>query len=96
MARLVLQGSILKKILITVSCMLASTCVQTPVAVAQHGGLHGPISRPRASAAPPVGAFRAGSLIADSGRNRIQSENFDDHTPSGNLNAEGCRLGSGS
>ena len=38
MARFVLRGSIFKKILITVSCMLASAWVQTPVALAQHGG----------------------------------------------------------
>ena len=38
MARFVLRDSILKKILITVSCMLASAWVQTPVALAQHGG----------------------------------------------------------
>ncbi len=79
MARFVLRGSILKTILITVSGMLASAWVQTPVALAQHGGhvggggtgahviappiSHAPISRPPASAASPVGAFRAGSLI---------------------------------
>ena len=39
MARFVLRGSILKKILIA-SCMLGSACVQTPVALAQHGGGH--------------------------------------------------------
>jgi hypothetical protein len=72
MARFVLRGSILKKILIVVSCMLGSACVQTPVALAQHGGghiggggahvfappsPHAAISRPRVSAAPPVAAF---------------------------------------
>ena len=39
MARFVHRGSILKKILIA-SCMLGSACVQTPVALAQHGGGH--------------------------------------------------------
>ena len=39
MARFVLRGSILKKILIA-SCMLGSACVQTPVALAQHVGGH--------------------------------------------------------
>jgi hypothetical protein len=38
MARFVLRGSILKKALIAVSCMLAAAWVQTPLALAQHGG----------------------------------------------------------
>ncbi len=77
MARFVLRGSILKKTLIAVSCMLAFAWIQTPLALAQHGGhvggggahviappiSHAPISRPRVAAAPPVGAFRNDSLI---------------------------------
>ena len=69
MARFVLRGSILKKILIVVSCMLGSACVQTPVALAQHRGghiggggahvfappiSHTTISRPRVLAGRPL------------------------------------------
>ncbi len=38
MARFVLRNSTLKRIFIVVSCMLASACVQPPLALAQHGG----------------------------------------------------------
>jgi hypothetical protein len=38
MARFVLLGSILRKILLVASCVLACLCLQVPVALAQHGG----------------------------------------------------------
>jgi len=36
-ARLVLRGSIFRKTLIVAACVLASACIQTPVALAQRG-----------------------------------------------------------
>ena len=41
MARFFLRGSILRKIMLVVSGVLACACLQTPVALAQHGGGHG-------------------------------------------------------
>ena len=38
MARIVLRGSILRKILIVAASVLISACVQPPIALAQHGG----------------------------------------------------------
>lgn len=40
MARFVLRGSILRKILAVASCVLVCACLRTSVALAQHGGGH--------------------------------------------------------
>lgn len=57
MARFILRGSTLKNIPIVVSLMLGAACVQVPVALAQHGGVHAAggiahISPPPVSHAP--------------------------------------------
>lgn len=61
MARFFHRSLILRRILVAAFCLLASACVQTPVALAQHGGSHigggghfgsGGLSAPHISAAP--------------------------------------------
>lgn len=95
MPRFVLCGSILVKILIAVSCLLACACVLAPVALAQHGGGHmggggmhfstgGRIAAPHVSAPPSSHAiwhphFWSGPPAAGIGANSFRFRRYPIH-----------------